>query len=70
MADELVMIEKIIADLREEERIFKEKEKERKERELESWRRKAREKDKKEEDQRERENKTIGPKMGNIFIYK
>ena len=44
MADELVMIEKIIADLREEERIFKEKEKERKERVLESWRRKVRDK--------------------------
>ena len=48
------MIEKILEDLREEERKFKEEQDKRKEREVQDWRKKIKEKEKREKDRKER----------------
>ena len=57
MEDRLTMIEKIIVDLNEEERVFRQKEEDKKKKELENWRKKVQEKDKKEKAKIEREEK-------------
>ena len=57
MEEKITMIEKIIVDTSEEERIFKEKEEKRQKEETDKWRKKVLEKDRKERTKKEREEK-------------